>query len=562
MGSFRRYRFGVSVLAALSLVAAACGDDDDDDSTASVQPTDTGGDSGPTSTATGSTAGGSTTTTAPAVPDDLDPNGVLKYGAQLIVGTGIHFDPTQLRAPSGAVWLELIYGTLSRPTADGTFGPWMAEDLEVVDPQTVRIRLRPGVTFTDGSAYDATAVSTSLMRQRFEPASEAVANALHPGLKAMTRADVVDPLTVDVHLDQPIASMFIEAISERAGFVQSPKQIAENPGDIDLKPIGAGPYTMEQYLPEQRIELRKNPNFWDADSWRMTGIDIVHTPLGPQQAQGLLTDSIDFNLALPVGGVEALAGDSEITTLESPGRFSTMLLCSTKPPFDNESIRQAMMIGIDRNEYNELVYSGKGEPAYGVYPEGHPSYDPETADIAAFDLPRAQQLVANSGVANPSFEIAIVSSNNFARQAEAMQAQLQRIGISTTIRAYNNIYDEWILPQAPGALFTYITGQPVGGFIHLTKSFTPGQSNSFCSTSDPELIDKINQAVQLASDDPKSVELFREANRLLVEHALYIPVIFEPFASAWNESRVGGTPEFSNETGQPRLNFESIYVKK
>lgn len=543
--------------------AAACGDDDDD-SDASVQPTATQGGGGATTTAAGgpSTTAGQTTTTGSTVPSDLDPNGLLKFGTNLQLGVGIHFDPNQLRANCCMDWLSLIYGTLVTTDADGNFVPWMAEDVEITDPSTVRITLREGMKFTDGAAYDAEAVRTSLMRQAFETPNATIAAGLHVGMKAMESVDVVDPLTVDVHLNLPIAGVFIEALTARPGTIQSPKQIAEDPASIDLKPIGAGPYTLQAWLPDQRMELRKNPDFFDADTWRIGAIDLVHTPRGAAQATGLLSSAIDFNLDVPSADVAAVEGGSDLEVLTSPGRFSPLLPCTGKPPFDNEKFRQAIQIGIDRVEYNQLVYGGKGEPAYGVFPKGHPAYDPAIAARMQYNPTEARKLLAESGLTDLSFEIATVASNNFGRQAEVLQAQLQKIGITTTIKTYNNVYDEWIQPQSPGALLAFQTNQPIGGYIHMASWGTKGAAAAFCGNEDPELMAKMTEIVQLQSTDPKVVTLQKEANKLFVDHARAYGMVFEPFVSAWNTDTVGGTPLFTSEYGNPRLHFESIYVKK
>lgn len=543
----RRHSVLLSSLIAVSLVAAACGDDDD--TTTSVEPSS-------------SEAGGDASTTEAGEPTDVDPAGVVTFGERLISGQGVHFDPIQTRSEGSNIqWIELVFGTLMRQAEDGSIQPWMAEGAEIVDPQTVKITLRPGITFTDGSAYDAEAVKTSLLRSRFESATPTVASGLHEGMKALTSVDVVDPLTVVVHLDRPVAAVFIDAMQSIWGAIQSPKQIAESPAEIDTKPVGAGPFVLAEFLPEQRLSLRKNVDFWDADNWQLGGVDVLHTPAGTPVANGLLADTLDIATQVPIASLDALKNDKDLTTDVAPIRWSALLLCSGKPPFDNEAVRKAVQIGIDREQYNELGFDGLGTPAYGAFAADDPRLDPAVKDALAYDPDGAKKLLADASVGDVTFDVVMITTNNTGRQGEIVQAQLQKIGIKTNLVTLDNVYADWIEPQKPGAMLTAINGQPVGGYIFFSQMLRKGGSLAYCGVDETVATGLVSEAVQYASDDPKSIEAFKQANAAFVDSAYHIPLILEPIATTWNTSRVGGTPSFIDTGGQPRVRFESIYVK-
>lgn len=582
MGIRRRSRtLSLAVAVAFSLVAVACGGgDDDDDSASTAAPSgDTAADAAsgttaatdPAETAAGAETANTTAATEPSdtaddaeSPTDVDPAGILKFGNPLVSGIGVHLDPTQTSSDLPNIyWSELVYGTLLRFTEEGIPEPWMAEGVEIVDPQTVRITLRPDVTFTDGSAYDAEAVKTSLLRTRFESATPAIEGRMDAGFKSLASVDVIDPLTVEAHLDKPIASVFIDALASVPGTIQSPKQIAENPADIDLRPIGAGPYVFEEYIPDQKISLRKNPDFFDADHWLLGGIDVIHTPNGPTQANALLSDTIDFNTQVPVDSLQALDADDALTTDVLPVRLVMMLMCSTKPPFDNELVRQAVQVGIDREGYNELVYGGQGVPADGLFQDGDPSHDPQVAAQLAYDPDKARELLQESGVADPTFDLVTITTHNWGRQAEAIQSQLKEIGITANIVPMDDVYTNWIQPQAPGAMLVPVPGLRTGGYSMFNAQVVEGGAQAYCgSTGDPEVAGLITEAAGLAADDPESIDLFRQANQEYVDSALNIPVLFEPYANTWNTDRVGGTPKWIDVLGYGRPMFDTVYVKQ
>lgn len=561
-----RARLGAAAVA-LALVAVACGsDDDDDDSSSSSAPTSTQGSA---STAPGTTASGASTSTTEAPggpPADMDPNGILKFGEGLAPGTGVHFDPTRHRAASVInSYYYLVYGSLTRWTADNTLEPWMAEDIEIVDPQTVEITLRPDTVFTDGSKYDAEAVSTSMLRHVNGSMDETVKRGLHPGMKIIQAVDVVDPLTVKVTLSSPQASLFLEALATMGGLVQSPKQIAEDPASIDTKPIGAGPYVLEEFVDQSLIRLVKNPDFFDADAFLAPEIHFVHTPRGPQVVNGLLAGTINLAEDVPIDTAGVVESNDDFTVEAVPGRWSGMWSCATKPPFDNPEFRKAVLKGIDREEYNELVYQGKGTPAYGYFKEGDASYDPKVKEIAGYDPDGAKKILADAGLTNVTFDLWHVASNNFSRNAEVVQAQLKEIGINVVTHVGNNIYDEWIAPKSPGALMAFQPGQPKGGYTHFVKTFGLGQSASFCDYENKEVLALASQAVALPPEDPKAIDLYRQANLLALEgFSNWYPLIFEPMVKAYHTD-IGGTFEYNAGYGQADLTVESIgtlYVKK
>ena len=96
-------------------------------------------------------------------------------------------------------------------------------------------------------------------------------------------------------LNAPGASDFLESMAHREGAIVNPKQIGT--GEIDTKPIGAGPFMFSAYTPDQILSVRKNKDFFDKKHWKIGGIDWVHAPTGPAATTGLLAGSVDIATA-------------------------------------------------------------------------------------------------------------------------------------------------------------------------------------------------------------------------------------------------------------------------
>lgn len=561
-----KHRYGLGVLAVLSLTAAACGGDDDsaDDTAPSATAISSTKPVGTTPATTATT--GSTAPSSSAPPIDLDPTGILRFGTPLISGVGVHFDPAALlAAPPSLLWSELIFGTLLRETADGKLEPWMAREVEVVDPRTVRIALRPGVTFTDGSAYDAEAVRTGLLRSRFEATTDAIQARVETnvGFSALTSIDVEGPLTLVAQLDEPVASLFLTELASIYGMIPSPRQIAQSPSDIDVAPVGAGPLVFTRFATDQVIELRKNPQFWDADRWPLAGVDFVHTPRGPAQTNGLLAGTIDINMVVPAADISVVEAESDLAVEKATLAANSLNTCSSKPPFDNVAVRKAIQIGFDRDEYNELVYGGLAEPAYGALKKSDAAFDPRLEEELAFDQEAARKLLSEANLSDISFDLIMLPTHNYGRNVEVIQSQLKELGITVNVvPMLASLYTEWIEPQKPGALIAPTGGQVLSGtFTWFSALSSPGGAGAFCGYSNPELMDLLLEAAALDPNDPKVVEKYREANRVFVDTAVQIPLVFEPHLSAWNENRVGGPMRFlASILYRPSL--EGIYVKK
>ena len=490
----------------------------------------------------------------------VDPNGVLTYGMSLVTGAGSHFDPTISRAEAvDLLPMQMVYGTLLRAGDNGTLQPWMAKDVRIVDPKTVNITLRPGVKFSDGSSYDATAVKTSMMRLHTQ-ATPAALDQL-AGFQSLASLDVVDPLTVVAHLNQPLAAVFEAALAGEPGAIQSPKQIAEDPGAIETKPIGAGPYKLTAFQPQQIISFRKNPDFWDAGSWKLGGLDIVNTAAGAPMANGLIAGTVDMANQVPPPSVNSLKNGNFATHVVS-NNLVELMLCPTKPPLDNEAVRQAIQSGIDRQAFNTLLYAGLGQPAYSLVQEGSPYFDPKIKDIVGYNPDKAKQLLASSGTPNVSLDVYLVASNNFGQQAEVLQQQLGKIGVNVQVHTELNIYNGWIAAQKPGALLTYLVGTEPGSYTLFQRFFQKGGSYAYCGSSAPEVMNLVNQAAALPPNDPQAVANYRQAALLVAQHAYAIPILLNPTVFGWNTSRVGGTPTFTSTDGIPLPRLDSLYIKK
>ncbi len=229
----------VALLAILALVVAACGGDDDDDGDASATP-DEGIEQPETTDDDGAT--------------DVDPDGVIKHGYDLVQAAkgGITFDPLEVTTQiTDAGLLYLVYGSLLRPTASGGLEPDLAESTEVVDGQTITVRLRDGLTFSDGTPLDAEAVKSSLERNLSATDSPGFGTAFFD----LETVEVTSPTELTLTIPNGTAASWHDT------FLAGWETTIIPPGHRDFsQPIGAGPMVLAEWTPEQSMRLEKNPD--------------------------------------------------------------------------------------------------------------------------------------------------------------------------------------------------------------------------------------------------------------------------------------------------------------
>lgn len=171
-------------------------------------------------------------------PQSVDP-------ATCAIGIGL--------APCQAVFGALMYYDIE----SGEFEPGMAESLTTEDGQTWMLELRPNMTFTDGTPFDADAVAFNWQR------------ILDPALLSSSAVtaksiswEVIDPQTVKITADK-VNHQLPLSFTEDLAFIGSPTAIAAKGPDFGNSPVGAGPFTLTSWSRGSEMVLDRNPNYWD-----------------------------------------------------------------------------------------------------------------------------------------------------------------------------------------------------------------------------------------------------------------------------------------------------------
>src|ERR1700709_428965 len=181
-------------------------------------------------------------------------------------------DPTMARTYVGRIVFAAFCDKLFDIDEKLNIVPQLALSHETsADGKEVTIKLRPGVKFHDGEAFDAEAAKFSLERHLTFPGS-----FRKPELASIDHIDVVDPLTIKLVLKAPFSPL-IAQLTDRAGMMVSPKAAKAEGDKFGLRPVCAGPYKFVERVQQDRIVFEKFADYWDKDKVKIDR--IVYLPL-------------------------------------------------------------------------------------------------------------------------------------------------------------------------------------------------------------------------------------------------------------------------------------------
>ncbi|AYD04350.1 ABC transporter substrate-binding protein [Neorhizobium sp. NCHU2750] len=342
--------------------------------------------------------------------------------------------------------------------ADGKVSPWLAERWEQNDQATeFTLYLKNGVTFSDGSPLDASAVVANLDIWYAGRKNEGI-NPIGLFPKTYDHAEAIDASTVKVHFKKPTLG-FIPTLGYHGSILISPKSIAQPASQqADLsKTSGSGPYVVDSWKEGDFVKLVKRKDY----KWGPAAVG--HT--GPA-----FLDSITYKLvsepSLRVASVQSNQADiaynaspQELKSLKDEGftiatprylGFVNGWAVNTKlAPYDDVKVRQALQAGINRQEIIDTVYTPDWKLATSFIQSNVPGATDQSG-LLAYDPQKAEKLLDEAGWAKGADGIRTkdgkqlsltIHSNPYLATSksvdELIAQQLGKIGWKVTIRAYD-----------------------------------------------------------------------------------------------------------------------------
>jgi ABC-type transport system substrate-binding protein len=351
-------------------------------------------------------------------------SGTLKwYGQDLPTS----WDPVFSQAGHDVGVLSLAYAGLTQLNQTGGVVPDLASSWSFSkNGLTLTFNIKPGLTFSDGTPVDANAVKTNLDRAR-----TATGSLVASLLTAISSETVVSTDVVAFNLNRVDDSLPL-TLAGKAGFLASPTVIAADPASLATKPVGAGPFKLTSYTPDGSATFVRFPKYWDAKDIHIAGVYLS----GETAAASILAalQSGQANLAVLQGNQVAAAKEAGFAVKVVPTFAVTDIeVNNTIKPFTNPLIDQAVGYALNRQSLAASQTFGYGKVDDEPEPPGYLAYNPSYSNYYTYNPTKAKKLLKEAGYPNGVGLTISITTSPPPQLAEAIQAQLQAVGITATI---------------------------------------------------------------------------------------------------------------------------------
>jgi peptide/nickel transport system substrate-binding protein len=389
--------------------------------------------------------------------------------------------------------------------------------------------LRDGVTFTDGTPFDADAVVFNLTRltDPSSPYSDPTlvgTAATYAG--TIDRFRKVDDTTVEITTKGPNAHLPYDMAMV---FFGSPAAIKKDPKGFAAHPVGTGPFEFSSMQQGQQLTLKKNPHYWGGPP-KLDELVLKPIPDATARIAALKSGSVDWIEYPTPDDVESLKASGDQVLVNSYDHVWPWVLNMTSGPLKDVRVRQALNHAIDREAMASALLHDTAEPAYQVAPRANTAYDPAN-DIYKKDPAKAKQLLAQAGYPK-GFSMTVLyptsGSGNMVPgpMNEALQKDLAAVGVAVKLKPI-----EW------ATLITqYLTGKVPAGVDAINASLTFQQESfwgSAFATGAPlnvghysnRQVDADLSKAATETDAAKRGELYRDAAGQITRDAPWLFVV-------------------------------------
>ena len=401
--------------------------------------------------------------------------------------------------------------TLFRLTPDGQLLPWLAVSYEARREQKELILiLREGVTFHDGSAFNAEAVKWNLLRQ---------AEASATGTSHISDILVTGEYELTVLLDQ-WDNTLLPSLCQVQGLIISPSSCENNGTEWAFShPVGTGPFRFLSRAENGTITYQKYSRYWQEEKPCLDMIQIVcDTDASSREAH---FRSGDYSVLIR-GDLSSLAGFSAegytIQAVASTGPWG-LIFDSADPesPFSDIRVRQAVCHAINRETLANTIYLDTVTLTNQYALPGMDTYNEEVAGYT-YDPDLSRRLLSEAGY--PEGFSTVFSYDETADSVDALahtlQSMLERVGIRLTLNPVSNSLSTRMLLGGKGwdgIMGTFGSAQ----YDTLTQlyNYMVGDEKYISMEKPAELTETILHA--LSADPEESLDMVRKIQTILID---------------------------------------------
>lgn len=441
-------------------------------------------------------------------------------------------DPT-VAAPTAireVVWGNLFEGLVTLDRA-GRVQPLLAKSWAVSpDRLTYTFKLQPGVTFHNGTPFEAGVVKFSLDRARAAGSTNAQKQFFEP----IASVEAPDPLTAVVTLKHPVG-LFLYWLAWGDAVMVEPRTADGN----RTAPVGTGPFMFKAWQRGDHVDLVRNPNYWRAGVPQLASVTFRF--IGDPQAEAAALRAGDIDGFPNFGAPELFAAFQKDPAFEAvagvtPRKLVAGLNCAVTPLSDVR-VRRAMMQAVDRRAVMDAVFSGLGTPIGSHFAPSDQGYI-DTTGVLPFDPVKAKALLAEAGYPQGfSLTMKVPQMAETTRSAEVLQAMLADVGITLKL-APTEFPARWIdevFLKHDFEVTTIDHAEPMDIAIYARPTYYFGYRNP--------AFDAAVAGAESTGDQAERDRLMGEAQQILAADVPALYLFDLPRLGIWRKGLVGLWPD-------------------
>lgn len=433
-------------------------------------------------------------------------------------------DPATGGAGSDHVFLYNFYDTLIDWEPETLApAPGLASSWEFTDPTTLVLKLQEGVTFHDGTPFNAEAVKFNLDRNRTASLSN-----IKNDVANISEVTATDETTVTISLSSPDTALPL-ILSDRAGMMVSPAALGNDPESrVDREPVGTGPWMFSAWTDGEKVSGSRF-----ADHWRdgVPGVDGIEILVIPETATGLrAVQSGQVNIAYQLDERQQQLIDKmpNLTLVSGPTLYIYQLYVNAaRGALQDVRVRKALSMAIDREAYVQVTQAGVGEPAYMNLPQAHWAWSEEASKLVTYDVEGAKALMEEAGYGDGlELDFRGYPDQASVQRQEFLLAQWAKIGVTGRFQnapiaeASGRFFGE---EKVGDLLMSAWTGRPDPSLTYAlmygeTSYYNPGR------VAPPEGYTEALQKSRETNDQAERAAALAEVQKLVMDAALSIPL--------------------------------------
>ncbi len=454
-------------------------------------------------------------------------------------------DPQRTASASTFQITNNVYDPLLRVTVEGELVPGLAESWETSeDGLTLTFKLREGLKFSNGNACDADAVVASFERLQEDESPRQSEYAGYAFSATDERTFVATCETLNVAAESDFAYAWAAVVDVT---------VADT---LSSQPVGTGPYVVSSWVPQTSVTLEANPDYWGEAPLTPT-VELQVLPEAATQASSLRAGSVD----LYWGWADQLSlfeGDADFTvTRAAENGVQLMAMNCKNAPLDDERVRQAINMAVDKDALIESVWWGCGQKIGSHFPTVLKDYV-DCSETYTYDPDAAKKLLEEAGYPEGTkLRMRLPESySEYVNAGQVIADYLKKVGVECDVEIVD--WSTWLEDVYTGRNYDLTVVGHTGRLdpITLLARYSSTSSENYFGYENPE-VDELIASYRTELDADKRHEIVAEIQRTLAEDvpALYIQT---PEMVYFSTSKLHGFERYPIDIYE----FRNVWVEK